>query len=127
MALESCPHVYVRLTENIFLLVRESPRAEGYELRSAYDFEIPAGGVKSIRTDLQVQLPAGCFGKITYRSGSPLHPYIDVLDAVIKEDYQRQLCVYLVSHADTDFKVHRGERSAQFMSNDCVYDCTGSN
>jgi dUTP pyrophosphatase len=112
---------YVRLTENAFPLVRESPAAEGYEMRTAYVYEIPAGGVRSVRTELQVQLPARCFGKITSRSGSLLHPYIDVLDAVIKKYYRGQFCVFLVSHAETDFKVHRGERVAQFICQNTVY------
>jgi dUTP pyrophosphatase len=82
---------FVKLSENAFPLIKETPRAVGYQLRSAYEVEIPAQGIKSLKTDVAVQLPQGCFGKIVSRSGLPLHPFIDALEVVMKETYRGQL------------------------------------
>jgi dUTP pyrophosphatase len=45
---------------------------------SAYDVTVPARGKELIKTDLQIQLPSGCYGRIAPRSGLALKHHIDV-------------------------------------------------
>jgi len=69
---------FVKLTENALPPTRESSRAAGFDLRSAYDVVIPASGNGLVKTDLAIQLPPGCYGRIAPRSGLALHHHIDV-------------------------------------------------
>jgi dUTP pyrophosphatase len=45
---------------------------------SAYDVTVPARGKELIKTDLQIELPTGCYGRIAPRSGLALKHHIDV-------------------------------------------------
>ena len=49
----------VRLTENAIIPTRGSTWAAGIDLYSAYDLTVPARGLVSVVTDLQIQLPEG--------------------------------------------------------------------
>ena len=52
--------------------------AAGYDLRSAYDAIVPAEGKALIKTDLQIQLPSGCYGRVAPRSGLAWKNFINV-------------------------------------------------
>lgn len=45
---------------------------------SAYDYVVPARGKELIKTDLQIELPHGCYGRIAPRSGLAWKNFIDV-------------------------------------------------
>jgi hypothetical protein len=49
-----------------------------FYLCSAYDATVPARGKELIKTDLQIKLPTGCYGRIAPRSGLAVHHHIDV-------------------------------------------------
>jgi dUTP pyrophosphatase len=74
--------VYVKLTEHAIPPTRGSARAAGFDLYAAYDAVIPPSGHTLIKTDLAIQLPPGCYGRIAPRSGLALHQ-IDVGGGVI--------------------------------------------
>lgn len=45
---------------------------------SAYDYVVPARGKELVKTDLQIELPTGCYGRVAPRSGLALKNFIDV-------------------------------------------------
>lgn len=45
---------------------------------SAYEYTIPARGKELVKTDLQIELPHGCYGRIAPRSGLAWKNFIDV-------------------------------------------------
>lgn len=69
---------FVKLTEKAITPTRGSAKAAGLDLYSTYDTTVPAGGKILISTDLQIQLPEGCYGRIDPRSGLALHHHIDI-------------------------------------------------
>jgi dUTP pyrophosphatase len=77
---------YVKLTENVLPPTRESSSLAGLDLRSAHDVLIPASGNGLITTDLAIQLPCGCYGRIAPHSGLALQHNIDVGGGVIVVD-----------------------------------------
>jgi dUTP pyrophosphatase len=77
---------YVRLTENAVPPIKESPGAAGFVLRSAYDMVIPAGNTGIVRTDITVELPTGCYGRIAPRSGLAINNRIAVGGGVVDSD-----------------------------------------
>lgn len=45
---------------------------------SAYDYEVPAMGKVIAKTDIQIQLPEGCYGRVAPRSGLAANHHIDI-------------------------------------------------
>jgi len=103
---------FVKRTENHRTPTRKSPKAAGVDLYSAYDVTVPARGNALISTDLQIELPEGCYGRIAPRSGMALEHHIDVGGGVIDEDYRGNLCVILFNHSDVPYVVSCGDRIA---------------
>ncbi|KAJ9575700.1 hypothetical protein L9F63_007459, partial [Diploptera punctata] len=112
---------FVKLTEKAFAPVRGSAKAAGFDLKSAYDTEIPARGKALIKTDLQIELPSGCYGRIAPRSGLALKHHIDVGAGVVDEDYRGNVGVVLFNHSDEIFRVNRGDRIAQLICEQIFY------
>ena len=105
----------VRLTENAIIPTRGSTRAAGLDLYSAYDLTVPARGLVSVGTDLQIQLPEGFYGRIAPRSGLALHHHIDFGAGVINEDYRGNVAVILFNHSNKLFVINRGDRVAELI------------
>ncbi|EDW11051.2 deoxyuridine 5'-triphosphate nucleotidohydrolase [Drosophila mojavensis] len=116
-----CVLRFAKLTEHALAPQRGSARAAGYDLRSAYDVVVPARGKAVVKTDLQVQVPEGSYGRVAPRSGLAVKNFIDVGAGVVDEDYRGNLGVVLFNHSDTDFEVKHGDRIAQFICERIFY------
>lgn len=95
--------------------------AAGFDLKSAYDVVIPKHGKELIMTDLKLQLPAGCYGRIAPRSGLAVKNFIDVGAGVIDNDYKGNIGIVLFNHSDTAFVVNKGDRIAQLICEKIFY------
>ncbi|KAJ6664117.1 hypothetical protein lerEdw1_008332 [Lerista edwardsae] len=112
---------FAKLSENAFAPSRGSSRAAGYDLYSAYDCEIPASGKAVVKTDIQIALPSGCYGRIAPRSGLAAKHFIDVGAGVIDEDYRGNVGVVLFNFGKESFKVNKGDRIAQLICERIYY------
>lgn len=52
---------FSKVSENAFAPHKGSDKAAGYDLRSAYDYVVPARGKELIKTDISIELPPGKF------------------------------------------------------------------
>nr|XP_017108714.2 deoxyuridine 5'-triphosphate nucleotidohydrolase, mitochondrial [Drosophila bipectinata] len=121
MKIDKCVLRFAKLTEHALEPVRGSAKAAGVDLRSAYDLVVPARGKAIVKTDLQVQVPEGSYGRVAPRSGLAVKNFIDVGAGVVDEDYRGNLGVVLFNHSDVDFDVKRGDRIAQFICERIFY------
>ncbi|XP_034290593.1 deoxyuridine 5'-triphosphate nucleotidohydrolase, mitochondrial [Pantherophis guttatus] len=112
---------FVKLTDNAFAPSKGSSRAAGYDLYSAYDCEVPAVGKAVVKTDIQVALPTGCYGRVAPRSGLAVNHFIDVGAGVIDEDYRGNVGVVLFNFGKEPFKVKKGDRIAQLICERIYY------
>ncbi|XP_062998342.1 deoxyuridine 5'-triphosphate nucleotidohydrolase, mitochondrial isoform X1 [Elgaria multicarinata webbii] len=112
---------FAKLSENAIAPSRGSSRAAGYDLYSAYDCEIPASGKAIVKTDIQIALPAGCYGRVAPRSGLAAKHFIDVGAGVIDEDYRGNVGVVLFNFGKEPFEVKRGDRIAQLICERIYY------
>lgn len=112
---------WAKLSENAFEPVRNTERAAGLDLFSAYNAIVPARGTALIFTDLQIRVPSGTYGRIAARSGLAVRAHIDVGAGVIDEDYRGNVGVVLFNHSDVDFHVPRGYRIAQLICERILY------
>lgn len=72
---------------------------------SAYDYTITARGKVLVKTDIQIELPSGCYGRVAPRSGLAHKHFLDVGAGVIDEDYRGNVGVILFNFNDTDYEV----------------------
>jgi len=68
-----------------------------------------------IRTDLQIRVPEGTYGRIAPRSGLAVNHSIHVGAGVIDPDYTGNVGVVIFNHAKTDFIIKKGDRIAQLI------------
>ncbi len=47
-------------------------------MNSAYDYLVPPQGKIVAKTDIQVEIPEGCYGRVAPRSGLAANHHIDV-------------------------------------------------
>jgi dUTP pyrophosphatase len=104
-----------RLSEHAVLPCRGSAAAAGYDLSSAVEVVVPAGGRAVVCTDLAVGIPPGHYGRVASRSGLAAKHGIQVGAGVIDEDYRGPVNVVLFNHGAADLRVARGDRVAQLI------------
>lgn len=112
---------FVKMTDNAFMPTKGSKRAAGYDLYSAYDYSIEPMSNALVKTDLQIQIPEGCYGRVAPRSGLALKHFIDVGAGVVDEDYRGNLGVVLFNFGKEDFKITKGDRVAQLICEKIEY------
>nr|CAD7462155.1 unnamed protein product [Timema tahoe] len=91
--------LYKKKNRNVFSLIRATTLSAGLDLKSPYNFNIQP----SCR---RLNLSAICLA---------LHYGIAVLAAAICEKYRVNICVLLMNHGDTVFRIKRGEKIAQIV------------
>ncbi|KAF6129798.1 deoxyuridine triphosphatase [Phyllostomus discolor] len=95
---------FVRLSEHATAPTKGSARAAGYDLYSAYDYTVPPMEKALVKTDIQIALPAGCYGRVAPRSGLAAKHFIDVGAGVIDEDYRGNIGVVLFNFGKEKFE-----------------------
>lgn len=97
----------------------ETLGSAGMDLQAAIDeaIIIKPGEVKLIKTGLAIALEVGYEAQVRPRSGLALKNGITVLNTpgTIDSDYRGEVCVILINHSQTEFKVERGMRIAQMI------------
>lgn len=122
--LESSNFKYLKvkkLSNNATIPSKGSEKAAGYDLFSAYDIIIPKYNKALIKTDIQIELPDGCYGRIAPRSGLSLKYNLDVGAGVIDADYRGNIGVILFNHSDTEYQVQKGDKIAQLICEKIYY------
>lgn len=112
---------FTKLSENACAPSKGSARAAGYDLYSAYDYVIPPMEKAVVKTDIQIALPAGCYGRVAPRSGLAAKHFIDVGAGVIDEDYRGNVGVVLFNFGKETFEVKKGDRIAQLICERIFY------
>lgn len=105
----------VKMSENAILPSRGSAQAAGLDLYSAYNYTINPMDKALIKTDLQMGIPEGCYGRVAPRSGLALKHFIHVGGGVIDRDYTGNVGVILYNFGKDEFNVTKGDRIAQFI------------
>ncbi len=104
----------VKLTPSATVPTKGSDKAAGYDLSSAYNYTLPAWGSLLIKTDLQIKVPDGSYGRVAPRSGLAWKNKIH-LAGVIDADYRGPINIILFNLSNETFKINRGDRVAQLV------------
>ncbi|XP_036590443.1 deoxyuridine 5'-triphosphate nucleotidohydrolase, mitochondrial-like [Trichosurus vulpecula] len=114
-----CLH-FARLSEHAMAHSKGLAPAAGHDLYSACDYT-PAMEKALVRTDIQISLPPGCYGRVAPHSGSAAKHFIDVGADVIDEDYRGNVGVVLFNFGKETFKLKKGNRIAQLICERVFY------
>ncbi|XP_058851112.1 deoxyuridine 5'-triphosphate nucleotidohydrolase [Acipenser ruthenus] len=112
---------FAKLSEHATSPTRGSTKAAGYDLYSAYDYVIPAMDKAIVKTDIQIALPSGYYGRVAPRSGLAAKYFIDVGAGVVDEDYRGNVGVVLFNFNKDSFEVKKGDRVAQLICEKICY------
>lgn len=82
---------------------------------------MPAHGKEVVKTDIQVEIPDECYGRVAPRSGLAVKNFIDVGAGVIDHDYRGNVGVVLFNHSDIPFEIKKGDRIAQLICEHICY------
>ncbi|XP_064421961.1 deoxyuridine 5'-triphosphate nucleotidohydrolase, mitochondrial [Latimeria chalumnae] len=115
------PLKFAKLSENAYTPTKGSAKAAGYDLYSAYDYVVPPMEKAVVKTDIQIALPSGCYGRVAPRSGLAAKHFIDVGAGVIDEDYRGNVGVVLFNFNKKSFEVKKGDRIAQLICEQIYY------
>ncbi|XP_073706640.1 deoxyuridine 5'-triphosphate nucleotidohydrolase-like isoform X1 [Garra rufa] len=112
---------FAKLTENATTPSRGSNRAAGFDLYSAYDYSVGPMDKALVKTDIQIAVPHGYYGRVAPRSGLAVKHFIDVGAGVVDEDYRGNLGVVLFNFNKEPFEVKKGDRIAQLICERICY------
>uniref|UniRef100_A0A7S4IKG9 Deoxyuridine 5'-triphosphate nucleotidohydrolase n=1 Tax=Odontella aurita TaxID=265563 RepID=A0A7S4IKG9_9STRA len=104
-----------KLSEHATIPSRGTPLSAGFDLSSAEQVMIPAGGRGIAKTDLAIACPPGTYGRVAPRSGLAVKKGIDVGAGVIDADYRGNVGVVLFNFGKEDFVIEKGDRVAQLI------------
>merc|ERR550534_1617915 len=110
-----------KLSDQATVPTRGSARAAGYDLYSAEETEIPARGKGLVKTDIQIKVPRGTYGRIAPRSGLSWKHHIDIGAGVVDEDYRGNVGVVMFNHSEVDVHIKVGDRIAQLVCEKISY------
>jgi dUTP pyrophosphatase len=112
----------VKLSSKAYIPTKGSSSAAGFDLYSAYNYLIPPQDKVLVKTDLQICVPYGTYGRIAPRSGLALNYHIHVGAGVIDQDYTGNVGIVLFNLSPTDqFKIDEGDRVAQLICEKITY------
>ena len=107
---------FAKLSYDAFTPTKADPDAAGFDLYAAESTKISTNSLATVRTDIQLELPPNCYGRLAPRSGLALHHSISIFGGVIDRNYQGNVVVLLFNHdSNNDFHVEKGHRIAQLI------------
>lgn len=105
-----------RLSDNAIVPKKFSSGAAGYDLMAACSLTIPRSSRALVKTDIAMELPRGCYGRIAPRSSLALNHHLHIGAGVVDSDYRGNVCVVVFNlSTKEDFHVEKGMRIAQLI------------
>lgn len=112
---------FAKLSDRATRPYRSSERSAGFDLCSAYDYSVAPYETVCVKTDLQMVMPEGCYGRIAPRSKLAHKHYIHIGGGVIDSDYRGNICIILFNFGTRAFTIEAGDSVAQLICEKIEY------
>jgi dUTP pyrophosphatase len=111
------PIVFEKAKQDATLPTKGYADDAGYDLYASDEVIVPARGQATVPLGVKVDIPEGLWAQITGRSSTlkNLNLMVAPTVGVIDEGYTGELFAPVVSNADEDVKIERGQRIAQLI------------
>ncbi|XP_053212244.1 deoxyuridine 5'-triphosphate nucleotidohydrolase, mitochondrial-like [Panonychus citri] len=103
------------LSEKAIIPRRDSLQDIGLILHAAKSCMIKPRDKVVVPTDLQIELPTGCYGRITQRPGLSYNRSIAVGTTIIDSDYRENVSVVIFNFSNDYYRINHGSRIAQLI------------
>ena len=103
-----------RLSHDAIIPTRTTRGAAGFDLYAAHGALIRPGDQARIRTDLVIELPRNCYGRIADRSSMALQQ-LHVTGRVIDNDFRGNITILLQNNSGTNYIIRKCDRVAQLI------------
>lgn len=118
---KECCLRYCKLYEYAYDPIKMSQNSAGFLLRSAYEYVLPPRESVLIRSELAVQLPPGCCGRITAINPEIFHVPMTIGNWVVDEDYRGCISALVFSHCNFEITFLPGDYFAQLVVEKILY------
>ena len=105
----------VKLQKGIKTPTRATRKAAGLDIYSPVDFIVPAHDKRRVATGLAVQVPEGCYGRISSKSGPAHKNNLHVGAGVVDSDFQGEVYVLLYNLGALPQPIKKGRAIAQLI------------
>ncbi|XP_037531021.1 deoxyuridine 5'-triphosphate nucleotidohydrolase-like [Nematolebias whitei] len=112
---------FAKISEHAVPPTRGFTRDTGYDLYSAHDCTVGAMDKAVVKTDIQIAVSRGYYGRVALRSGLAAKHFIDVGAGIVDEDYRGNVSIVLFNFGKATFDVKRGDRVAQLVCEKICY------
>jgi dUTP pyrophosphatase len=103
-----------RLSESARLPTKKTPGSVCMQLYSAHDVIVPSKGKVLVRTDLEVAVPEGTYGRIINKADLTIDNEVEIYASII-DGHCNNVGVVLYNHGLKDFVVSVGDCIAQLI------------
>ncbi|EGC33857.1 hypothetical protein DICPUDRAFT_56203 [Dictyostelium purpureum] len=103
------------LSKNATEPKRATENAAGYDLSSAKNLIVPAGGTALVQTDIKMAIPKGSYGRVIPLINLFLNFSISIGGGVIDSDYRGNVGVIFTNNSKNDFKINVGDKIAYII------------
>ena len=104
-----------KLSEFAVTPVRATEGAAGLDLYAAYETDLPPMSRTMVATDLAIELPPNCYGRVAPTSGLTVKKFIDVGAGVVDCDYRGNISVVLFNFGKETVRLSAGTKIAQLI------------
>ena len=106
---------FKRISSNAKVLLKAFPTSTGYDLFAAERKTIVQHGRGLIKTNLCLEIPEGCYGRIVGKSGLANFEGIFAFNGTVDSKYRGNVCVVLFNLSNFTYVVEIGNRFGQFL------------
>ena len=106
---------FVKTSRNARSPIRASVNAAGLDLFATHEISINPGKRARVKTDIQVAIPRGFYGRIAPRSGLTWEKGLDVGGGVVDADFRGSIDVILFNHGSETAQISCHDRIAQLI------------
>ena len=103
-----------RLAQDSIIPTRSTRGSAGYDLYAAHDAIIKPGDQACVKTNLVIELPNGCYGRIAGRSSVALKQ-VHTVAGVIDNDFRGNISIMLQNNGKTDYEIRQFDKIAQLI------------
>ena len=103
-----------RLSNDSIIPTRSTRGAAGYDLYAAQGIIIKPGEQARIPTDLVIELPRNCYGRIADRSSMALRQ-LHVTGGVLDNDFRGNVTIILQNNGPNEYEIQKFDRIAQLI------------
>ena len=116
-----CALKFKKLSNHAYAPTKATNLSSGFILYSAYDYTVAGGEKELVLSDLQIELPSGCYGCIAPQFWLAWHAHLDIGAGVIDEDYRGNVGIVVFNLSDIAFTIKKGDPVAQLICQKIFY------